>query len=182
MQGIIFNALEEFVIETAGMALWNDVLDESKVSSAGVYTAGMNYDDAEIILLATKLCERLAIPLEDGLKGFGEFLFSFLLTKGPIELQEYHRPQALLMDLERVIHRDVKRIHVHSYTPFFEYTEQDEHSGILVYRSKRKLCIIAEGVIKGLAKHFNQQAQLAHTQCMHNDFDECVWSVTFTHD
>lgn len=182
MQGIIFNALEEFVIETAGMALWNDVIEASRVSSAGVYTAGMAYDDEEIIALASTLCHKLGIPLSQGLNMFGEYLFTFLLTRGPIEIQEYNRSQTLLMDLERVIHSDVRRIHPHSYTPFFEYKEIDDSNGVLIYRSKRQLCFIAEGVIQGLAKHFNQSVQLTHTQCMHDHHAECIWNVSFKYE
>ena len=56
MQGIIFNALEEFVLETADMEVWNSVLESSDLKSGGVYTSGVNYEDAEIVSLATNLC------------------------------------------------------------------------------------------------------------------------------
>lgn len=179
MQGIIFNALEEFVLENADMETWNSIIDDNDLSSGGAYTSGVTYDDAEIVALATTLCEKLNLPLSDGLKVFGEFLFSFLLNRGPVELKAYDTPQLLLQDLEDVIHKDVKRIHPEAYTPFFEYVASGENEGELTYRSKRKLCAVAEGLIQGLAKHFSKEATLTHTQCMHNDHDECKWNVTF---
>jgi hypothetical protein len=180
MQGIIFNALEEFVLEMSGMELWNDVIESSGVSSGGAYTAGKSYEDEEIMALASTLCQRLDVSLEDGLRLFGEFLFQFLLNRGPVELKDYKSSQALLMELESVIHRDVKRVQPHAYTPFFEYIENDKNTGRLIYRSKRKLCFIAEGVIAGLAKHFHQQVKLTHQACMHDGFDECAWDMVFT--
>ena len=106
MQGIIFNALEEFVLEAADMEVWNSILASNDLKSGGVYTSGVSYDDEEIVSLATTLCEKLDIPLVDGLKLFGKYLFGFLLNRGPIELANYPNAQALLENLESVVHRD----------------------------------------------------------------------------
>lgn len=180
MQGIIFNALEEFVLENASMEVWNEVLDTSQVKSGGVYTAGMSYNDEEILALATSLCDVLKIPLHDGLKLFGEFLFGFLLSRGPVELNDYANSQSLLTELESVIHRDVKRVHPDAYTPLFEYTPKTDTTGLLTYFSKRKLCVVAEGLLKGAAKHFEQEVELTHTECMHDNFEKCKWDVSFS--
>jgi hypothetical protein len=180
MQGIIFNALEEFVLENADMEVWNDVIEMSNVPSEGAYTAGVNYSDDEIVALASSLCEKLGVPLTDGLRLFGEFLFGFLLSRGPIELKDYQNAQSLLTDLENVIHRDVKRIHPDAYTPFFEYIPKDGNSGELIYRSKRKLCAVAEGLINGEAKHFSQKLDMKHSQCVHNSDEKCVWTLQFS--
>ncbi len=180
MQGIIFNALEEFVLDNADMETWNCIIEETDLSSNGAYTSGVTYDDEEIVALATTLCEKLNLPLSDGLKVFGEFLFGFLINRGPIELKTYKTPQLLLQDLEGVIHKDVRRIHPDAYTPFFEYSVINDCEGELVYRSKRKLCSVAEGLIHGLAKHFSKEVKLNHIQCMHNDYDECKWNIKFS--
>ena len=180
MQGIIFNALEEFVLENADMEVWNSVIEDSGVASGGVYTSGVSYDDSEIVALASTLCNKLGLELNEGLKVFGEFLFSFLVNGVSIELRDYDKSQSLLADLEDVIHRDVKRIHPEAYTPFFEYLPSSESKGELIYRSKRKLCPVAEGLIYGLAKHYSQKVTLSHSQCMHDDHDECKWDVVFS--
>lgn len=180
MQGIIFNALEEFVLENAGMETWNKVIENSKVASEGVYTSGVSYDDAEIVSLATALCEQLGVPLEDGLRMFGAFLFGFLLNKGPIELSNYKNAQSLLKDLEEVVHQDVKRIHPDAYTPFFQYFPQSESKGELIYYSKRKLCVVAEGLLQGAAQHYGQTIIIEHTDCMHNGSEKCHWQVEFS--
>lgn len=179
MQGIIFNALEEFVLENADMATWNAVIDKSQVASKGVYTSGVNYDDSEIVSLATQLCSELSIPLEDGLKLFGEFLFSFLMNNGPIELGQYDNAQTLLENLDGVVHRDVKRLHPDAYTPFFSYEPVDKETGKLTYFSRRKLCMVAEGLLKGAAKHYGQSVSLNHSKCMHQGADKCCWDIKF---
>lgn len=180
MQGIIFNALEEFVLEAADMEVWNSILASNDLKSGGVYTSGVSYDDEEIVSLATTLCEKLDIPLVDGLKLFGKYLFGFLLNRGPIELANYPNAQALLENLESVVHRDVKRIHPDAYTPFFIYKPINENEGELSYTSKRKLCFVAEGLLAGAAEHYGQTVQMTHFECMHNGAESCKWNVIFS--
>ncbi len=180
MQGVIFNALEEFVLDRANMEVWNEVLDASQVESGGVYTAGMNYKDEEVLALASALCEALKIPLNEILRLFGEFLFSFLLSRGHVELNEYRNSQALLMELESVIHQDIKRVHPDAYTPLFEYIPLTENTGQLSYFSKRKLCMVAEGLLAGAANFFHQEVKIIQTECMHENFEKCRWDVTFS--
>lgn len=179
MQGIIFNALEEFVLETADMEVWNALLESSELKSGGVYTSGVTYDDTEIVTLASNLCDKLGVPLADGLRLFGQFLFKFLLDRGPIELATYPDTQTLLEYLENVVHKDVKRIHPDAYTPFFEYFPASKTTGQLSYLSKRKLCAVAEGLLSGAAVHYGQAVTLEHTECMHHGAEKCKWNLTF---
>ncbi|GAA6135912.1 heme NO-binding domain-containing protein [Oceaniserpentilla sp. 4NH20-0058] len=180
MQGIIFNALEEFVLTNTDMETWNRVIENSKVASQGVYTSGGSYDDNEIVSLATELCQQLGVSLEDGLKMFGEFLFGYLIEKGPVEISSYSNTQELLKNLEDVVHKDVKRIHPDAYTPFFQYTAQTESQGELIYYSKRKLCVVAEGLLQGAAKFYGQNINMKHTSCMHDGAEKCHWNVKFS--
>lgn len=180
MLGIVFNALEEFVLETADMETWNAVIDASDLQSGGAYTFGVTYEDSEIVSLATNLCKQLDIPLETGLDLFGQFLFGYLIKKGPIELQEYNDTQTLLKNIEDVVHRDVKRLHPNAYTPFFEYLPDTQSSGSLTYASKRRLCMVAGGLLQGAAKHYGQSVEMEHVQCMHDGAENCIWQVKFS--
>lgn len=180
MQGIIFNALGEFVEEAAGLEAWNDVIEASKVESGGAYTSGATYADEEIIALATATCNALSIELNDGLKAFGKYLFSYLVNRGPVQIKEYPDMQTMLKELDSVIHKEVKRVHPDAYTPFFEYFESDATSGELMYKSDRQLCVVAEGLLEGGAEFYNQTIALEHSQCTHRGGDECRWKVQFS--
>lgn len=180
MQGVIFNAIEEFTIDLGGMELWNQILDEAAVKSGGIYTFGKTYDDQEIVDLAVTLCKSINVELDKGLHLFGKFLFTYLLDKGNVHIKDYPNTQSLLSELEDVIHRDVERLHPNAYTPFFEFTKIDENSGELIYRSKRKLCQVAEGLVEGAADHYGQNVVMSHTQCMHRNDDDCHWTLTFS--
>ena len=180
MQGIIFNALGEFVEEAAGLEAWNDVIEKSKVASGGAYTSGATYPDEEIVALATTICDKLSIELSESLRAFGKFLFKFLVERGPIQLKTYTNAQTLLYELESVVHSEVKRVQPDAYTPFFEYTPSDDNRGLLTYRSERKLCVVAEGLIAGAAEYYGQHVEISHTECVHQGNKECKWHLEFS--
>lgn len=180
MQGIIFNALGEFVEETAGLSAWNDVIELSKVESGGAYTSGATYPDEEIVALAVAICEKLGLELNDGLRAFGKYLFRYLVERGPVQIKSYPNTQTMLKELDSVVHSEVKRIHPEAYTPFFEYSERDTNSGELVYRSDRKLCVVAEGLLLGAAEYYGQAVDLVHGSCVHNGDEECRWQLNFS--
>jgi len=180
MQGIIFNALAEFVEKTADMETWNDILDESHVPSGGVYTSGGTYDDEEITTLAVMICNKLNIELEQGLTAFGKFLFSYLVERGPVEIKDYPDTQTMLKELDSVVHSEVRRIHPDAYTPFFEYIETDAKTGELMYRSNRRLCVVAEGLLQGAAEYYGQNLAMQHNECVHRGAEDCRWQLQFS--
>ena len=57
MKGIVFNLLEEAVVEAHGVDAWEQVLED--VGADGVYTSLGNYSDQEAIALVAAICERV---------------------------------------------------------------------------------------------------------------------------
>ncbi|MCP5326196.1 MAG: heme NO-binding domain-containing protein [Oceanospirillaceae bacterium] len=181
MQGIIFNVLADFVVENFGMATWNNVLEKSAVPSGGRYTSGATYADEEAVALATTIAAELNISVSDALKAFGEYLFPQLLSRGPIVMQEYTSLQDLLTHLDETVHAEVKRVTPDAYLPAFEFFSSGD-KGRLVYRSKRKMCAVAEGLLAGSAKHFDQKITIDHFKCMHHGHEQCEWNISFVGD
>lgn len=178
MQGIIFNVLADFVIENHGMAVWNEILEESAVPSGGSYTSGATYADEEAVALATVIAAKLNIRLEDALRAFGEYLFPQLLIRSPGSIQDYTDLQSLLSHLDSTVHAEVKRITPEAYLPVFDFFP-DGPRGRLTYRSKRKMCAIAEGLLQGAAKHYHQHIEIDHIKCMHHGHEQCEWNISF---
>lgn len=178
MQGIIFNVLADFVIEHHGMALWNDILQESAVPSGGSYTSGATYADEEAVALAGVIAQKLGITPEDALRAFGEYLFPQLLSRGPVQMREYGNLAQLLTNLDSTVHAEVKRVSPEAYLPAFNFT-LNAAQGKLIYRSKRKMCPVAEGLLQGAANYFKEKIQLRHTRCMHHGHEQCEWDIDF---
>jgi len=180
MQGIIYNALAEFVETTAGMAVWNEAVESSHLLSEGAFTSGQTYPDEDAVTLAVFVANKLELELPDALRAFGKFLFGFLLDRVPLGVKEFKSTQDLLASLSGTIHAEVNRLHPDSYTPLIDYLPESESKGMIVYRSKRKLCAIAEGLILGAAEHYGQQVRMKHTRCMHDGAEDCRWIVAFS--
>lgn len=126
MQGIIFNALGDFVEEIAGMEVWNEAIESSLLKSEGAFTSGQTYPDEDAVTLAIFVANKLNIELSEALQAFGRYLFTFMIERGPIEIKQYMNAQSLLQELDGVIHREVRRVQPEAYTPFFEYQPNDE--------------------------------------------------------
>ena len=83
-----------------------------------------------------------------------------------------------LLSVDHLIHVEVRKLFPDAGVPHFEYHEQLPDRLTMVYQSPRKLCKLAEGLIDGSAKHFNQAYHLTHDVCMHKGDDCCHLLVT----
>ena len=48
------------------------------------------------------------------------------------------------------------------------------------YRSPRKMCSFAEGLLLGAADHFGERLTIAQPACMKRGDDHCVLEITFS--
>ena len=78
MKGAVFISLQEMVEQSIGFAGWQQLIDACNLPSQGAYTSGGKYDDSEMAELVGTLSERLATPIPDLLKAFGNHLFKDL--------------------------------------------------------------------------------------------------------
>lgn len=178
MKGVIFNILEEMVEERYGMAVWNDILNQY-LPDDGIYIAGESYQDDQLLTLIQAICEKLDLPREQLVSGFGEFLFQQLATRHPYFLQGPPDLKSFLKSIESVIHVEVHKLYDSPNLPSFRYTEPVPNTLIMHYRSPRKLCLLAEGLIRGAAAHYATTIELEHTCCMHLGDPQCDLVIRF---
>ena len=50
------------------------------------------------------------------------------------------------------------------------------------YRSPRKLCSFAEGLLLGAADHYGEQLTIEQPRCMKRGDDQCVLEIAFADD
>lgn len=173
MQGVIYTILSDMVIENYGMELWNDVISDAAIESGGAFTAGVQYNDSELIGIVTQLSQKLSVPVNDLVQSYGEYLFPKLLEQLPLDDIDMSNMRTFLLQVDSVIHKEVKRIHPDAYLPSFEYEENAKDSLTMLYRSKRKLCALSEGLLMGASKYFATPITIHHCKCMHKGDDHC---------
>lgn len=178
MKGIVFNSLEDFVIQSSGLDVWNQILATTE-SSSGVYTSAGSYPDAELLALVDSVCRILQIDREAAVRGFGTFLFSSLNQRYP----EFSEAQATLFDFLRsvqtAIHIEVRKLYNDPNLPEFDYPDSPANDVLIMrYESPRKMCILAEGLILGAAEHYQQPINIVQDQCIHHGGDYCEFRIT----
>ncbi|WP_444994854.1 heme NO-binding domain-containing protein [Aliikangiella sp. IMCC44359] len=177
MQGIVFTALSDCIIENFGLATWNETLEKVAPESEGIYTSSANYADEELFALVGELSNKTGLPAADLVKTLGIYIFPYLIQHMPDAHQPGMTLKSFLLSVDQVIHKEVKRLYPNSYLPTIEYSDPSSNLLIMKYHSKRKLCHLAEGLIEGAAQHFKESINIAHTQCMHNGYDCCHMEI-----
>ncbi|TQV73778.1 guanylate cyclase [Aliikangiella marina] len=173
MQGLIYTILADMVIDMKGIPFWNEVIRESNVASKGAYTTGVQYDDEELFAIVEYLEKALELPQAEIIKLYGVHLFPILLEKMPVGSLEMSSMKRFLLQIDEVIHKEVKRVNPDVYLPEFQYIDPGKDELVMLYRSKRKLCPLSEGLIIGAGKHFNTEVTINHPICMHDGADHC---------
>jgi len=176
MKGIVFIALNQMIEEKIGISTWEQLLDLTGIE--GIYTSFESYPDEEIMALVVKLSEIAEIPINDLVSSFGEYLFTILASKYPIFIESEHTFFGFLISIDSVIHKEVKKLYDSPNLPTIACKEIDKSTLLMRYQSPRKLCLLAEGLIRGAAQHYNVKYQLAHEQCMHKAADHCVFRIS----
>ncbi|WP_440873960.1 heme NO-binding domain-containing protein [Thalassotalea sp. PLHSN55] len=179
MQGSIFTAFSEMIIEKMGMSAWNELLESVNPSSDGVYTSGMQYDDSELMALVAALSKKTNTEATELVKAFGGFLFIHLFKASPADVSHIDNLKDFLTCIDSVIHKEVQRVYPHAYLPTFNYEETPEGDLIMYYHSKRKLCHLSEGLIESAANHYHENIRIAHPECMHHGAEKCKLIISF---
>lgn len=179
MKGTIFTSLADMVEEHYGLKSWQAMLDACPLSTGGSYSSGGIYPDKEIMCLVSQLQQRLDVPLDILLRTFGEYLFVSLSKMHVNYLLSKRTARDFILSINDEIHRDIEKLYPGTSFPFLEYTNDIDNNLSLVYRSPRKLCFLAEGLILGVANQYQTDISLIHSKCMHRGDEHCQMDLTF---
>ncbi len=178
MKGIIFTVFNKMIEEKFGLEFWDKMITDVNPSSKGGYTAAGTYDDQELFNLIKYLSNEKRVVVDKLIHFYGEYLIlqmskkynSFFVNK---TLKEF------LLSIDSVIHVEVKKIYPDAQLPKFEYEDHESNKLTLLYYSERKLCKLAEGLIDGSAKIFNQKISYTHNCCLKNGDKCCRIEISF---
>ncbi|TWX67176.1 guanylate cyclase [Colwellia demingiae] len=179
MQGSIYTAFSDMIVEQMGMEQWNELIEQTNPPSHGIYTSGEQYQDSELINMVKALSIKTGIEVDQLIEKFGRYLFKKLYDTSPVDISTIGSLKSFLLAIDNLIHVEVKRLHPKAYLPTFEYETVDDNTLIMYYSSKRKLCHVSIGLIFGAADQFNEKVSIAHPECMHHGASRCKLVVTF---
>ncbi len=176
MKGIIFNLLEEVVSTHVGEDAWDAILDAARAE--GAYTSLGNYPDEEFSRLVGALSERTGQSSRDALKWYGHLAMPFLARRYPEFFAPHIGMRPFLLSLNDVIHAEVRKLYPGADVPVFDFETPEGSASrntlIIHYRSKRRLCPLAEGFITGASDHYGEKVAIERPSCMLDGAAECV--------
>ncbi|MGH1441706.1 MAG: heme NO-binding domain-containing protein [Cellvibrionaceae bacterium] len=178
MKGDVFVAFNQMVEEQMGIDCWEALLDEVQPKSGGIYTSVARYDDAELLSLISTLSEMKSIPQSVLIEGFGFYLFDELNKKHGVFTQQQPDFFGFIASIDDVIHREVKKLYPETQLPEIKCLASDDKVMQLSYQSPRKLCLLAEGLIRGSAKYYDVDYTLEHQQCMQDGHENCLFTLS----
>jgi hypothetical protein len=175
MKGIVFNLLEEVVSAHLGEDAWDAILEAA--AAGGAYTSLGNYPDEEFARLIGAVSDRTGRDCRDALKWFGHSAMRLLAQRFPEFFTTHRSLRSFLLSLNDVIHAEVRKLYPGAEVPVFEFETPAGAAAldtlIIHYRSKRKLCQLAEGFIAGAADHFREPVGVVQPCCMLEGAAEC---------
>lgn len=178
MKGIVFNLLEECVTGEYGEATWDSLLDAAGLD--GAYTSLGSYSDGDLFKLVAAASSALSVPSDEIVRWFGRSAIPLLSDAYPGFFESHHSTRPFLLTLNDIIHPEVRKIYPGADVPEFDFDASSEKVLVMGYRSKRRLCAFAEGLIEGATAHYGEQAAIEQPECMHRGDERCVFEISFT--
>lgn len=176
---MIFWELQKFVERNYGAPAWSKLLVEAKIGPK-FYLTFQNYPDAEALALVASASTMTGVQVPALLESFGEFIAPDLITNYRHLIQPDWKTLDFLEHTEEAIHRVVRHQNPGASPPRLKATRKSPHEVVIEYRSQRKMCGVAKGIVKGAATHFKERVFLTEQSCMNRGDPECQITVRVT--
>lgn len=171
MKGVIFNLVEEVVIDRFGEETWDALLDEAGLD--GAYTSLGSYPDEQLFALVDAASNKLGVDGDAVVRLLGQEAIPLLADRYPMFFEPHATTRAFLLTLNDIIHPEVRRLYPGADVPTFGFGD-DDNALVITYRSPRKLCALAEGFILGAGAHYGEAVAVEQPSCMRHGAAECV--------
>ena len=171
MKGVLFNVVEEAVSREWGEEMWDDLLTACDLE--GAYTALGNYPDDELVALANAAADRLDSSVEDVLRVLGRIAFGPLKARYKGFLETPTSVREFLPKVNDLIHPEVLKLYPGASVPRFAL--RDNGSDLeMDYLSVRNLCMLAEGLVLGVADHYGETVVVDQPSCRQRGDSRCT--------
>ena len=176
MQGVILDELEKYVERNLGQPGLTRIRNLTGRGDSG-YDFGGKYPDDELAVIMRGLVEATGRPAEVITEEFGVALVPGLLEVYGFLVNPRWSFIDFLLNTEDVIHRGVKLNTPNARPPELRAVRAGPESVTITYRSKRALCSLAKGIIRGAAAHYKVDITISEERCMLRGDPECLITV-----
>lgn len=176
MHGIIFAEFRQFAEARLGPKAWAELVDQAGLADR-VFLVAQQFPDVEFQALLAAAARRLKLPVAVVLEDFGEFIAPDLIKMHAHSLPAEWRTVDLLEHTEEAIHQVVREGNSVAFPPRLQCTRHGEHAVTIRYASRRKLCALAKGIVRGVAAHYGEGVRISESTCMLQGAECCTITV-----
>jgi hypothetical protein len=181
MHGIIFAELKKYVEQKVGPGAWDTLVTKSGVTRTGFLMTEV-YPDEEIVALVAAASAHTGIAIPVLLEDFGEFLVPGLVKTYRSFLRPEWRTLDTIEHTEANIHKAVRLRNPGAAPPALKVTRTGPDEVVILYASARKMCGVAKGIARGIARHYGERVVVSERTCMHRGDLACTISVRLARD
>jgi len=177
MHGIIFSEMRKYVDARLGPSGWANLMKEAGMPKSKMYLAIEEYSDQEAVALVTAAAKLTGKPAAAILEDFGEFIAPDLLKMYGNLIDPTWKTLDLIEHTERTIHTVVRIKNPGARPPELQVSRAGKDEVVITYSSPRKMCAVAKGIAKGVAKHYNEHIVISESSCMLQGRGSCKISL-----
>lgn len=176
MHGMMLAELKKYVDDRLGGDTWKTLLKEAGIG-VKIYLPTQTYDDAEVVSIVSTAARVSNTPLTAILEDFGQFIVADLVGTYGAYIKPEWKTLDLIQNTEETIHRVVRSRNPGAAPPELKVARVSPDEVSIEYASKRKLCAIARGIVRGVAAHYREQVAVSEAQCQLRGDKQCVINV-----
>lgn len=174
MHGIIAAELEAYAGHRSGPQAWERAT--AAVPALRRPDPLAVYADEDVLAVLGVLAQELGLEQDALLGDFGTWLVPDLLAVYGSLLDPRWRTLDVVERTEQIVHAAV-RLQQPGATPPALRTRRDGAGVIVTYGSSRRMCALAKGLVRGIARHFGEQVVLLEPRCMQHGAAVCELHV-----
>ncbi|HKG93513.1 MAG TPA: heme NO-binding domain-containing protein [Gemmatimonadaceae bacterium] len=176
MHGIIHAELKRFVAERHGADGWPRLIEAAGMAPTP-YVAHRTYADEELTSVVEADSRATGRPVSEVLSDFGEFIAPTLLSVYAPFVHADWRTLDLIEHTEATIHTVVRLRDRGAAPPYLQARRVSPNEVVVEYTSPRRLCMVAEGIARGIARHYAESIEITQPECMLRGGERCVIEV-----
>ncbi len=178
MHGLFFFFIQKFAESRAASASAEASRTlQSRIERSATYLPDGSCPDEEAAGLFEAVSTTLAEPLDQTYAQFGEYVAPHLMrVAGPL-VDPSWRTLDVVEHADELIRSMAHEQQVYSDPPTHEAVRIGPSEIHLIYCSRRKMCAVAAGIMRGVAKHFGEELTIEESACMHHGHPFCSFVV-----
>lgn len=179
MKGHIFNLLEEFIEEVAGIDKLEIIYERCSFDTQVGFTACENYPDEMLLEMVDHTTQVLDISIADAQFAYGKWLFPRLIALLPEQYSKFDHPSPLLALLDNIHKIELKKLYPDATPPAFDYFEVDSTHSTLTYHSTRQMYDLVSGVLQGVAEFYGVPITAKPEMVKGSPANTCVYHLHY---